>query len=109
MKIKVTMLAALLLGGCGTVQTVVRSDEAAANSLRELKTYCGAVPRIYSGITYDFCALHAPLREGIKDDDFRNATPIVLIDAVVSGVFDTLLLPYTIYRQNADGSIVISE
>ncbi len=30
------------------------------------------------------------------------------MDAVVSGALDTLLLPYTIYRQQVDGSIVIN-
>ena len=32
----------------------------------------------------------------------------LLVDAAVSGVLDTLLLPYTIYKQQADGSIEIN-
>lgn len=54
MKIQAVMLATLMLAGCGTVQTVVRSDQVAANDLREIKSHCSAVPRIYSGVTYDF-------------------------------------------------------
>jgi uncharacterized protein YceK len=109
MKVQVLMLAVLMLGGCGTVQTVVRNDQAAVDGLKEKKSYCGAVPRIYSGVTYDFCSLHAPLSKGVDADDYRNAAiPIVLVDAVVSGALDTLLLPYTIYRQQIDGSIVIN-
>lgn len=109
MRIQVTVLAALMLAGCGTVQTVVRSDEAAVASLKKQNTYCGSVPRIYSGVSYDFCTLHAPPGPGIDEQSKNNANPIVLLDAVVSGALDTLLLPYTIYRQQADGSIIITE
>lgn len=109
MKTQVMLLAALMLAGCGTFQTVVRSDEATAKSLKEQKTYCGAVPRIYSGVTYDFCTLHALPGPGIDEYQYNNATPFVLIDVVISGALDTMLLPYTIYRQQADGSIVIAE
>ncbi|MCP1446002.1 uncharacterized protein YceK [Pseudomonas sp. GGS8] len=103
------LAAAVMLAGCGTFQTVVRSDEAAAKSLKEQKTYCGAVPRIYSGVTYDFCRLHATPGPGIDEYKYNNGTPFVLIDVVISGALDTMLLPYTIYRQQADGSIVITE
>ena len=109
MKIQAMVLAALTLAGCGTVQTVVRSDQAAVDSLKEQKSYCGAVPRIYSGLAFDFCSLHAPLGKGMDADDHKNAAiPVVLIDAVVSGALDTLLLPYTVYKQQTEGSIVIN-
>ncbi|CAI8785018.1 YceK/YidQ family lipoprotein [Pseudomonas sp. IT-P291] len=109
MKIQAMLLVAMLLAGCGTIQTVVRGDEVAAKSLREQKSYCGAVPRIYSGVTYDFCTLNAPLEKGRDAQVHDSAPAIVLIDVVISGALDTLLLPYTIYRQQADGSIVIVE
>ncbi|RON52073.1 YceK/YidQ family lipoprotein [Pseudomonas frederiksbergensis] len=109
MKTQVMVLAALMLAGCGTVQTVVRSDEAAAKDLKERKSYCGAVPRIYSGVTYDFCYLNAPLESGIDAQTHTTIPVVVLVDAVVSGVADTLLLPYTVYRQHADGSIIVNE
>lgn len=106
MKIQAMLLAAMLLGGCGTIQTVARNDQAAVDGLKEQKSYCGAVPRIYSGLAYDFCTLNAPLASGIDPDEHRNAA--IPVDAVVSGALDTLLLPYTIYRQQVDGSIVIN-
>jgi uncharacterized protein YceK len=108
MKIQVMSLVALLLAGCGTVQTVVRGDEVAAKSLKQQKSYCGAVPRIYSGVTYDFCSLNAPLQEGRDAQTYTFEPAFVLIDVVISGALDTLLLPYTIYRQQADGSIIIN-
>lgn len=109
MKIQVMLLATLMLAGCGTVQTVVRADGVAAKSLKEKNSYCGAVPRIYSGVMYDFCYLNAPLEKG-RDAQIHGPAPaIVLIDVVLSGTLDTLLLPYTLYRQQADGSIIINE
>lgn len=109
MKTLAMSLAALMLGGCGTIQTVVRHDDAAIKSLKEQKSYCGAVPRIYSGLTYDFCTLNAPLHSGVDAQKYNNGTIIVLIDAVISGALDTVLLPYTIYRQQADGSIIVTK
>ncbi|MHC8343846.1 YceK/YidQ family lipoprotein [Pseudomonas sp. RT6P73] len=109
MKTQAILLATLMLAGCGTVQTVIRGDEVAAKSLQDQKSYCGAVPRIYSGVTYDFCTLNAPLEKGRDAQVHDNAPAIVLIDVVLSGALDTLFLPYTIYRQQADGSIIISE
>ncbi|MCF4996637.1 YceK/YidQ family lipoprotein [Pseudomonas syringae] len=108
MKIQAVMLTALFLGGCGTVQTVVRNDQVAVDELKKERSYCGAVPRIYSGVTYDFCLLHAPPGEDVDTFNHKNSTPGLLIDAVLSGALDTLLLPYTIYKQQADGSIIIN-
>lgn len=108
MKIQAMLLASLMLAGCGTVQTVALSDKDSAQNLKEKKTYCGAVPRIYSGVTYDFCMMHAELRDGVDAFDYNNANFGMLIDVGASGVLDTLLLPFTIYKQQADGSIEIN-
>ncbi|RON52618.1 YceK/YidQ family lipoprotein [Pseudomonas frederiksbergensis] len=109
MKIQAMMLTAMMLAGCGTVQTVVFSDESAVKSLKDRKSYCGAVPRIYSGMTFDFCYLNAPLQSGYDDQTHSSVPFVVVADAVISGALDTLLLPYTVYRQQADGSIIINE
>ncbi|MBX9408327.1 YceK/YidQ family lipoprotein [Pseudomonas baetica] len=108
MKIQALMLAAMLLTGCGTVQTVVLSDKSSTEQLKTKKTYCGAVPRIYSGVTYDFCMLHAEKPEDVDAFNYDNASFGLLVDAAASGILDTLLLPYTIYKQQADGSIVVN-
>ncbi|WP_085582408.1 MULTISPECIES: YceK/YidQ family lipoprotein [unclassified Pseudomonas] len=108
MKILAMALAALTLTGCGTVQTVARSDQTSVDYLKDKKTYCGAVPRIYSGVAFDFCQLNAQLGDGVDAFNHSNAPLGVVIDAAASGVLDTLLLPYTVYRQHTDGSIVIN-
>lgn len=91
----------LVLSGCGTVSTVLQGDEDAARGLRKQKTYCQSIPRIYSGMAYDFCVLNAP------PDPTGFLVPFILLDLTLSGVFDTVSLPYTIYRQATDGNISI--
>ena len=91
----------LALTGCGTAMTVLQDDEDAARSLRKQKTYCQSIPRIYSGLAYDFCVLNAP------PDPTGFLVPFVLLDLGLSGVCDTLSLPYTIYRQATDGNLSI--
>lgn len=91
----------LALAGCGTTMTVLQDDEDAARSLRKQKTYCQSIPRIYSGLAYDFCLLHAP------PEPTAMLVPLLLLDLGLSGVFDTVSLPYTIYRQATDGNLKI--
>ena len=91
----------LALSGCGTVSTVLQNDEDAARSLRKQKTYCQSIPRIYSGLAYDFCVLNAP------PDPTGVLVPLVLLDLALSGALDTVALPYTVYRQGIDGNIRI--
>ena len=92
---------ALTLSGCGTALTVLQDDSDAARSLRKQKTYCQSIPRVYSGLAYDFCVLNA------SPDPTGVLLPFVLLDMPLSGVFDTVSLPYTIYRQVTDGNISI--
>ncbi|NMX90404.1 MULTISPECIES: YceK/YidQ family lipoprotein [unclassified Pseudomonas] len=104
MNMKVTTalsVMSLMLSGCGTVNTVLRDDLAATRELRKQKTYCQSIPRVYSGVAFDFCLLNA-------QPDFTGVlVPAVLVDIVASGAVDTVLLPYTIYRQSTDGNIGI--
>jgi len=89
------------LSGCGTAMTVIQGDADAARDLRKHKTNCQSIPRVYSGLAYDFCVLDAP------PDHSGFLVPFLLLDLPLSGIFDTLSLPYTIYRQATEGSIGI--
>ncbi|OLU02344.1 YceK/YidQ family lipoprotein [Pseudomonas reinekei] len=91
----------LALAGCGTVSTVLQDDADAAQGLRKQKTYCQSIPRVYSGLAYDFCILNAP------PDPTGILVPLVLLDLTLSCALDTVALPYTIYRQGMDGNIQI--
>lgn len=111
---KVVWLAlCCLLTGCGTVTTVLRPDAVASQNLKDSRSHCENVPRIYSGVIYNFCALNgepAPDKSLASNSliDHGGATlPFVAVDFIASGVVDTLVLPYTLYRQSKDGSIEI--
>jgi uncharacterized protein YceK len=92
---------ALSLAGCGTVATVLQDDAEAAQGLRRQKTYCQSIPRVYSGLAYDFCVLNAP------PDPTGILAPLILADMVLSGTLDTVVLPYTILRQGKAGNLSI--
>lgn len=98
-------LAILLLSGCGTINTVFRDDEYSGRELRKLNTHCDEIARVYSGVTYNFCQLNA--KPASNTDKSGGLLAGVLLDGAISGVLDTVVLPYTLYRQMADGNIVI--
>lgn len=103
------LLATLVaVTGCGTVNTVFRGDGVASRKLNGTRTYCTTIPRVYSGVSYGFCTLHGEpsLPSSIQA---QYAVPGVIADLFVSGVMDTVLLPYTVYRQVSDGSIPIKK
>lgn len=104
MTIKQTMSLSVfswVLAGCGSALTVLQDDADAARDLRKQKTYCQSIPRIYSGLAFDFCVLNAP------PDPSGFLVPFVLLDLPLSGVVDTISLPYTVYRQVTDGNLGI--
>ncbi|MCF5702214.1 YceK/YidQ family lipoprotein [Pseudomonas syringae] len=90
-----------VLSGCGSALTVLQDDADVARDMRKQKTYCQSIPRIYSGLAFDFCVLNAP------PDPTGFLVPFVLLDLPLSGVFDTVSLPYTLYRQIEDGNLNI--
>lgn len=97
----VLSVVTLALSGCGTLNTVLRDDVAATRELRKQKTYCQSIPRVYSGLAFDFCVLNAP-------PDYTGVlVPLVLVDLAASGIADTVVLPYTIYQQNMLGNLGI--
>ncbi len=106
MKAVAGMVLGALLAGCGTINTVFRDDVVTSDKLKEAKSFCGAVPRVYSGVMYDFCLLNGeaptPSRPGSGPE-----IGFVGIDMAISTVTDTLMLPYTLYRQHTDGSIEV--
>lgn len=111
---EVLLTASLLfLSGCGTINTVFRPDAVASQNLKDSRSHCENVPRIYSGVIYGFCTLNGEPKpeKSLNDQSVLNSAgnsiPVIAIEAVASGVLDTLVLPYTIYRQSKDGSIEI--
>lgn len=66
--------------------------------LKESRSYCENIPRIYSGVIYGFCTLNAEpapeksLNDRALSDHENNAFPIIAIEFIGSGVLDTLVL-----------------
>lgn len=106
MKLKnaLVLIAALSATGCGTVNTTFRDDTVSSNKLARWNSHCDSVPRIYSGAVFDYCTLDAAPRRSTGFDGYPSASLIVL-DMGLSGITDTLLLPYTIYLQSKHGDI----
>ncbi|MCU1724043.1 YceK/YidQ family lipoprotein [Pseudomonas sp. 5P_5.1_Bac1] len=95
----------LSLSGCGTINTVVRGDDVTARNLKEWGTHCASVPRIYSGAVYNFCILNGEPNATAQAPGAPASIPFVIWDIALSGALDTLVLPYTVYRQVEDGNI----
>ncbi|WP_256262443.1 YceK/YidQ family lipoprotein [Pseudomonas gingeri] len=95
----------VLLTGCGTTNTVFLGDEVTGKKLNEWKTDCRKLPRVYSGLSYDLCVLFSSPTEAIWGGRPTSLHLFPFLDAGPSIIADTLLLPYTIYRQHKDGSI----
>ncbi|VVM41519.1 YceK/YidQ family lipoprotein [Pseudomonas fluorescens] len=96
----------LALSGCGTAVTVLQDDAETAKDLRQRQTYCQSIPRAYSGLAYDFCILNSPPSHtaGAAQVGF---IPLIFFDLIASALLDTVVLPYTLYRQSEDGSLWI--
>ncbi|WP_207282790.1 YceK/YidQ family lipoprotein [Pseudomonas sp. FW300-N2F2] len=98
------LLVAASVSGCGTINTTFRDDIIASNKLARWNSHCDSVPRIYSGAVFDYCTLDAAPRQSTGFDGQPSAS-LIALDMGLSGLADTLVLPYTIYLQNKHGDI----
>ena len=102
------ILSVLIITGCGTVHTVILGDNVVKTNLQEIDTKCDSIPRVYSGLSYDFCYLHArPV--STYEGPSTNSAPLIFFDMIFSALIDTVLLPYSVYKQTQDGSIKVKE
>lgn len=101
MKLWITACLAAVLSGCGTIVTLT-NEKGAADDLASWHSHCQTIPRAYSGVAYQFCTLNGPERFG-----GQSPASGVVFDLVLSGVADTVLIPYTGYQQYQLGSIPV--
>ncbi|MGX1186651.1 uncharacterized protein YceK [Pseudomonas sp. F-14 TE3623] len=104
MKFVSILLGSIFLTGCGTINTVFRDDMVSSNKLARWHSHCDFIPRIYSGAALNYCTLNAEPRRSVGFDGYP-AAPLIVFDLALSGVADTVVLPYTIYLQNKHGDI----
>ena len=74
-------------------------------------TRCSYIPYVYSGVAYNFCIVNAEYSGSDEHITYRAGdggnVAFLALDAVLSGVVDTIALPYTWSMQNRYGSISI--
>ncbi|MDX1442425.1 MAG: YceK/YidQ family lipoprotein [Gammaproteobacteria bacterium] len=107
------LAASLLLSACGTTQTVaVGPHESISITASGENTRCDWIPRVYSGVAWNFCYLNSPYgaTAGVGGDAMDNTiigVPFFLFDFAMSAAFDTIALPWTIYTQSHYGNIEV--
>jgi uncharacterized protein YceK len=100
-------LTLILIGGCGSLATVGREDREISARLGKLRTRCLSIPRLYSGVAYDFCRINS-VYDSVGADFYGGFLfAFLIVDGACSFVADTLVLPYTGYQQAESGSVVI--
>ena len=102
------ILLLILVSGCGTIKTLDPAFNHVKIEYKSKKSYCDSIPRVYSGVAYNFCILHGDPRSGADSVESAGLIPFVLFDFIFSAVGDTVLLPYTIYAQISEGPIRVN-
>ncbi len=103
----VIILLVLACSGCATTKTVsVTENGAISDGYWNSKTNCSSLPRVYSGLAHNACfALFASRSNGSIYNSFEIGGYV--LDSMACAVADTLVLPYTIYKQFQWGSIEV--
>ena len=94
----------ITISSCGSFTTVPKSNGEISSNLKRHDSNCESIPRIYSGVSYDFCRFNA------KPKEYSNnlfMTGFILDIALFSPIMDTVLLPVTIYQQVKHGSVEV--
>lgn len=94
------LLFASLLAGCSTIRTAGVGDD----EVVRMNTRCDEIPRVYSGVAYDICELSGtPNIDAGADGEADGRIAAFVLDAVA----DTVILPWTLYRQVTAGNIEV--
>jgi len=107
MKLIVVVMLAVFVAGCGTLKTTGLDKPRIEIGTKSKKSLCTEIPHIYSGVFYNFCWLN---RENNPNETYSSnagGVPIITVDILLSGIMDTILLPYSIYKQADVGSIKV--
>lgn len=104
----VIVLLAVACSGCATTKTVSVVDNGTiSNRYWNSTTNCSSLPRVYSGLAHNACfALFASRTNGSLYNSFEIGGYV--LDSMACAVADTLVLPYTIYKQFQWGSIQVA-
>jgi uncharacterized protein YceK len=107
MKLIVVVILAVFIAGCGTLKTTALDEPRIEIGTKSKKSLCTEIPRIYSGVFYNVCWLNRETNINNTYSPNRRGVPYIVVDMVMSGLLDTILLPYSIYKQVEVGSIKV--
>ncbi|MDH5631714.1 MAG: YceK/YidQ family lipoprotein [Gammaproteobacteria bacterium] len=115
--ISLVVVAAACLSACGSIKTLAPgAKQDMATNQKYRNTRCEAIPRTYSGVMYVMCTAYIQKPETDTETDTterpgqdeavnvdKSIPGASVLDLFLSGVIDTLVLPYTLFRQLTEG------
>ncbi len=107
MKFGVLIILAVCVAGCGTLKTTALDKPRIEIGTKSKKSLCTQIPHVYSGVFYNVCWLNRETNPNNTYSPSGGDLPLVAVDIVLSGLLDTILLPYSIYKQVDKGSIKV--
>ncbi len=102
------LLFLLFCCSCATVKTLDPPKNHINISHQGQKSYCEEIPRVYSGLSYNFCLMYGEPSKRVNIGSSINGIPTLLIDTIFSTATDTIVLPYTLITQTEKGSIKVN-
>lgn len=91
----VIVMLSIILNGCSTVHTISQAEQ----GLVMKGSYCHSIEHVYSGVQYNWCKLHGEPKQSPDPRSAQGDFEYLGIDTLFSLLADTLVLPYTIYKQ----------
>lgn len=107
MKLVVFVILAVCVTGCGTFRTTGLDEPRIEIGTKTKKSLCTQIPHVYSGVFHNFCWMHREANPNYSSIRTTGDLPLIVVDTVLSGMMDTILLPYSIYQQAELGSIKV--
>ncbi len=97
------IVISFFLQGCSTVHTISHAE----SGLVMKGSYCHSIERMYSGVQYNWCKLHGEPKKAAATASTKGDFEYVGIDTLFSLLADTLVLPYTIFKQASSEPISV--
>jgi len=83
------------LNGCSSLYTNFASEQRVNHALYRAGSDCDQIPRVYSGVTFNYCYLTGTPREAWQ----YGVMSFLVFDMLPSAALDTVALPFTGVRQ----------
>lgn len=102
------LLMSSICFSCATVKTIYPVNNHVQIEHRGKESYCSEIPRIYSGLMYNFCLFYGEPSKVINLGSRFGSVPFFVIDTAFSVAADTIVIPYTAVQQANKGNIKVN-